>query len=99
MSTTETCNTAMEQQFCDHSESVKILNLRQLMKSIGMFKPNLSNLAYAHLKSNFKFRGCLRPIQSLKHLTMKMGFKFYDVIVFFTPEMKTDAKKGILAQK
>ena len=82
MSATETCNTAMERQFCDHSESVKILNLRQLMKSIGMFKQNLSNLAYAHLKSNFKFRGCLRPIRPLKLLMMSELFKLYDTIVF-----------------
>ena len=76
MNATETCNTAMERQFCDLSESVQILNLRRLIKSIGLFKQNLSYSTYADLKSNFRFRGYLRPIWPLVLLGRQNNLNF-----------------------
>ena len=57
---TKTCNTAIERQLCELFKSVRFLKLTLLLKYTGRFKWDQSDLTYAHLKSNLKFRGSLR---------------------------------------
>ena len=49
MSASESYNTAMERQFCELSEYVRILKLGLLIKRTDRFKQELPNLVHAEL--------------------------------------------------
>ena len=74
----------MEREFCQLLGFVWVLKLRPLIKYTDRFKQDLGELAYADLNSNFKFRGCLRPIWPLKTHISSFSFKYYIAKVFLS---------------
>ena len=80
MNTTETCDTSIERQFCKNSEYVRFLKLRLLLKCTHWFEWDKSDLTYANLISNWKFRGYLRPQwpqKSYFHSSMILQWYFW----------------------
>ena len=43
----------------------------------------MANFGYAHMKSNFKFWGCLRPVWPLKSNISSFSFKYHSPMAFF----------------
>ena len=72
----------MERKFCQLSGFVRVNKLRPLIKYTDRFKQDLGELAYADLNSNFKFRGCLRPIWPQKSHISSFSFKYHIAIAF-----------------
>ena len=82
--TTGSCNVSYQRKFCGLSEYVRLKNVRLLIKSIDQSKCDSAELAYAHLKYNFKFRGCLRSLRPLKFHISLFSFKYHITMVFLT---------------
>ena len=70
------CNMSYKREFCGLSEYVRLQNVRLIIKFTDVFKQDAADLAYADLKSNFKFRGCLRSIWPQKSNMSLFSFKF-----------------------
>ena len=49
------CDTPMNGEFCQLSESVRVLMLKQPQKSTKLLFREVTDFVHAHLKSNFKF--------------------------------------------
>ena len=79
---TEMCNTGIKREFYGLSEDVQCKKVRPLIKSMDWSKWDWADFVYAHLKSNFKFRGCLRPIWPPKSNISSNLFKYYKTKVF-----------------
>ena len=73
---------AMEREFCQLSEFVRLKKLRLLIKSKDWFKQDLGEFAYADLNSNFNFRGCLRPYWPQKSHISWFSLKYHIKIAF-----------------
>ena len=67
INTARTCNTAMELEFCEISEFVRLQNFRPLIKSTDGSRWNPPYFVYAHMKSNLNFEAVCGPygLQSL----------------------------------
>ena len=50
MKASELCNTAMERQFCELSEYVKIFKMGLIIKCNDLYKPGLAYLVYAEVR-------------------------------------------------
>ena len=72
----------MEREFQQLSGFEQVKKLRTLLKFTGRFKQDMGELAYADLNSNFKFRGCLRPIWPQKSHISSFSFKYHIAIAF-----------------
>ena len=81
--TTWSCNMSYERKFCGLSEYVRFRKFRRLIKSTKWFKRDRMDFAYADLKSNFKFWGCLRPVWPLKSHISSFLFKYHIALAFF----------------
>ena len=80
---TWSCNMSYERKFCGLSEYVRFRKFRRLIKSTKWFKRDRMDFAYADLKSNFKFWGCLRPVWPLKSHISSFSFKY--IVLEFPP--------------
>ena len=65
-----------EQKFCGLSEYVQVQEVRPLTKSSDHSELNSAILAYAHMKSNFEFRGYLRLLWLLKYQISYFSSKY-----------------------
>ena len=70
--------------------------MRRLIKSVDLLNQNSVDFAYADLKSNFNFRGYLRPIWPLVPLGCQNTSPFVIYLYFFKSNIETDAKKGFV---
>ena len=67
----------MERKFCQLSGFVQVKKLEPIIKYTDWFKQDLGELTYADLNSNFKFRGCLRPIWPQKSHISSFSLKYH----------------------
>ena len=72
----------MERKFCQLSGFVQVKKLGPIIKYTDWFKQDLGELTYADLNSNFKFRGCLRPIWPQKSHISSFSLKYHISIAF-----------------
>ena len=72
-----------ERKFCGLSEYVQLQNVRLIIKFTDVFKQDAADLAYADLKSNFKFRGCLRSIWPQISQISSFSLKYHIANAFF----------------
>ena len=80
----------MERKFCQLSGFVLVKKLRPIIKYTDRFRQDLGELAYADLNSNFKFRGCLRPIwPQMSHISSLL-FEYHVAIAFVHLRLLTD---------
>ena len=76
-----------ERKFCGLSEYVQVHKVRPLTKSSDLSELNSTILAYAHMKSNFKFRGCLRPLWPQKSRISFFSFKYRIAMIFLISQI------------
>ena len=81
-------------KFCQLSESVWLLELRLLTKYTDLSNQNSADFAYADLKSNFKFRGYLRPIWPLVLLGCQNNLNFL-IYWHFWPRACSQGPKSV----
>ena len=79
----ETCNTAMERKFCGLSRDIFKKCEKFSYKAKFAFFWQEAEMANADLKSNFKSRGCLRPIWPQTYVISYLSCIYCKEMVFF----------------